>query len=367
MRIEPFALERWLLQPARYDLAGAGITKLRLRDVAEELSPEIVLEYGRTDGSELLRSEIAELVGCASGRSVLVTSGTAEANFLVLYSLLEPGDEFVTLVPGYMQTAGIAASFGAVVKYCRLGQERGYSLDIDDLERLVTRKTKLISVVNPNNPTGTVITDDEMKLICKVASQKGAWVLCDGALRCLEVEGDVAATPLDHYERGIATGSLSKIGLTGIRIGWVVGAIELIQDCWKRKDYTTLSHSGLGERLAEAALSSKRLSAYVDRARDRIRDHSSLVSSWAEGLAPLIEWHPPRAGHTSFPKYNLPIDSTDLCSRLLREEGVLVGPGDFFCGPGRFRLRHSSERDTLVEGLGRIEAFLRRCEAGLSA
>jgi aspartate/methionine/tyrosine aminotransferase len=360
MRLKPFRLERWLLNPCTYDLASAGITKLKLRDVVPGLDPEMVLDYGITNGSERLRRQIAALYKRTNERNVLVTTGTAEANLLAVYRLLEPGDEVVAIVPTYMQCIGLSESLGAVVKRCWLDEKRGYRLDLGELERLMTRKTKLILCVNPNNPTGTLYSEEEMRWICGLAESADAWVLCDGALRWLEVDAEPAATPIEWYAKGICTGSLSKIGISGIRIGWLVGPEEFVEDCWADKDYTTLSHSGVGEYLATLALESANFSRYLSRAKAIIREHRAILADWIASHGTLVSWVPPVAGHTAFVRYQLGLDSETLAARLLAETGVLVAPGDHFECPKYLRIRYSCGRDTLIKGLEALGGFLNR-------
>ena len=364
MKLQPFQLERWLLQPCTYDLASAGITKLKLRDVAPALDPDMILNYGMTNGSERIRTQIAALYKGVSARNVLVTSGTAEANLLAIYRLLEPGDEVVAIVPTYMQCIGLAESLGAVVKRCRLDEENGYRPDLKALERLLSRKTKLVLCVNPNNPTGTVYTEAEMRRIGALAESVGAWFLCDGALRLLELDGERAAAPVEWYAKGVATGSLSKVGITGIRIGWLVGPEDLVEGCWADKDYTTLCHSGIGEHLATLALEPANFSRYLQRAQAVIREHRAILADWIASHRTLVSWVPPAGGHTAFVRYHLDIDSEALARQLLAEAGVLVSPGDHFESPHHLRVRHSCDRDTLVNGLEAFGGFLERTAPG---
>jgi aspartate/methionine/tyrosine aminotransferase len=361
MKIEDFSLERWLLNPSRFDLASAGITKLRLGDLTNSIDPDMLMAYGVTNGSLSIRKAVAERYDAnVSPENVLISTGAAEANFLVLYRLLEKEDEFVTFLPTYMQCVGIARSLGAQVRIVPLREELNFKPDINELRKVVTKRTKLIFLVNPNNPTGSILSAEEMQEICEIASQVDAWVLCDGALRGLEVEGQVSSTPVEFYRKGIATGSLSKIGLTGIRIGWMVAPKDLVDLCWSMKDYTTLSHSGIGEYLGAIALQSGNMARFFQRARTVIKEHLGILSKWVAENHGLIEWSPPKAGHTTFLKYNLEVDSVELCKRLLAEESVLLGPGDYFGSPRHLRLRYSCDRNVLMEGLTRFGAFLRR-------
>jgi hypothetical protein len=319
----------------------------------------MVLNYGITKGSTEIRELVANLYPGTGPQNVLITTGTAEANLLVLWKLLEPGDEFVAITPTYQQCLGIAESFGATMRFCDLEEHEGYRLNIDRLNEQVTQKTKIIFCVNPNNPTGTVLTEEEMKEICRIAEGVGAWVLCDGALRGLEKTGEWSETPLPYYERSIASGSLSKIGITGVRIGWLIAEESFVEDCWAYKDYSTLCHSGIGEYLSTIALQPDNMDRYLKRTRNIVEFHSGILAQWMEKNADIVDWTPPVAGHTTFISYKPDIPSLELGKRLLEKEDVLVSPGDFFKVPKHLRIRYSGEEAELREGLKRLESFLR--------
>jgi aspartate/methionine/tyrosine aminotransferase len=359
VRYAPFALERWLVQAREIDLAAAGISRLRLSDVGG-LDPDMLLSYGITSGSESVRERVAALYPGARPSSVLLTTGAAEANLLALYRLLEAGDELVALNPTYMQHQGLAESLGAIVKVCEVREEDRYQPDLDSVAALIGNKTKVISLVNPNNPVGQVLSADDLRTICELADRVGAWVLCDGALRGTEVSGQLAPTPVEFYPRGIATGSLTKLGMPGLRIGWLVGDEALVNDCWALKDYTTLSHSGLGEAIAVEALRPERMAAFFARARNRVREHAAIVQGVIAESNGLLSWVSPVAGHTGFPAYGVDMDSLELCRLLLAEEGVLLTPGALFNTAGHVRLRYGGDREELEEGLSRLVRFLSR-------
>jgi aspartate/methionine/tyrosine aminotransferase len=200
-----------------------------------------------------------------------------------------------------------------------------------------------------------------MEEICNIADKVGAWVLCDGALRGLEINGNFAPTPIEYYERAITTGSISKIGLTGPRIGWMISNnIELIKECWVYKDYTTLCHSGIGEYLATIALDKELLPSLYHRARETIKGGLEILSDWISRNKDIIDWYPSRAGHTAFLRYPFAIDSRHFCLGLLKEEKVLISPGDYFGIPSNLRIRYSCGDDILREGLRRLETYIHR-------
>jgi aspartate/methionine/tyrosine aminotransferase len=359
MKLEPLDLEVWLGSPRKYDLGSGGITRLKLKDIVDALDPDLVITCGKIEGSDQIRERVASLFRNVEKNQVLITNATSEANFLALYRLLEKEDEVVTLLPSYMQCAGLARSLGVKVKNCALQEEENYGLNLEDMKRLVTKKTKVIYIVNPNNPTGSIVFESEMKAICEIAEDSDSWVLCDGAMRGLEIDGNPSPSSVEIYPKGIATGSLSKMGLPGLRIGWMIADERLVEDCAAYKDYTTQGHSGIGEYLATIALEKKNVQRYLERARSMIREHSEILSQWISNNH-HFSWVPPKAGHTAFVKYDLDLDSAEFCRRLLQEESVLIGPGDFFGSPEHLRVRYSCEKQELIEGLKRLGEFLAR-------
>jgi hypothetical protein len=107
--------------------------------------------------------------------------------------------------------------------------------NLDELAEKVTAKTRIIFIDNPNNPTGALLTEKEMRSICEIAEDVGAYVHCDNALRGSELTGKPAETPLPYYEKAIVTGSISKLGATSPRIGWIIAEEEVIKECWTTK------------------------------------------------------------------------------------------------------------------------------------
>ncbi len=364
MNLKPFELEQWLNKPRDIDLASASITKLKIGDLVSYIDPGMLLDYGFTKGSESVREKVSKLYNNVDPDRILITSGTAEANFLALLRLLEPGSEVVVIGPTYMQCVNFARGMGAKIQFCILREEEEYRFDPAELKRQVSKQTDLIICVNPNNPTGSILSENDMKTICQIAESIDAWILCDGALRGLETEGAFASSPISYYEKGISTGSLSKLGLSGIRIGWMVAQKEFVDACWSYKDYTTLCHSGIGEYFAEIALQQANFSRYLKRSKDIIVNHSKILAEWINQNHKWVSWVPSRAGHTGFLNYRLNLSTRDFCNLLLNEEGVLVSPGDFFETPNHLRIRYSVPERDLHEGLRRLGAFIERRVSG---
>src|SRR5580693_10434501 len=155
MQIQPFELERWQSiweNKVELNISESGVHPLTTSELVPDAATTLqkILDvpqyYPQTNGSEELRSRIAELYPGATPENVLVTGGGSEANFISTWALIEPGDEVVFMMPNYMQIAGLARSFGATVKPLWLRESLDWGINIDDLPRVVTEKTKLIAI-----------------------------------------------------------------------------------------------------------------------------------------------------------------------------------------------------------------------------
>jgi aspartate/methionine/tyrosine aminotransferase len=170
-KFEPFVMERMMGKwenVVEVNLSESGVHPLKLGELmafagrsTAELA-DIEINYPQANGTKELRRTIAAFYPGASEDNVLVTTGAAEANFLIVNTLLEPGDEAVIMRPNYLQVWGIAKNRGVNVKDFDLVEDKGWAPDLDGLKRTISAKTKLIAVCNPNNPTGRILTKAEM-------------------------------------------------------------------------------------------------------------------------------------------------------------------------------------------------------------
>ncbi len=371
MRIPPFELERFQSvheHRVEINLTESGVEPL---EVGELLGPDAAgvlldqpLAYTQSNGTPELRAAVAATLPGATEDHVLVANGGAEANFVACWRLIEPGDEVVVMQPNYGQVQGLAEGFGAIVRPWPLREERAapssrWAPDVDELRALVTGRTKLIAVCNPNNPTGARLTAAEVAAVCEVAGRHGAWVLSDEIYRGVERDGVETPTVWGRTERVIVTGGLSKAyGLPGLRIGWAVAAPPMATDLWSRRDYTTIAPSALSDRLARHALAPDRRTALLERTRRMIAANFPIVVAWLDAHAGNLAWVPPEAGAMAFVRYHQDIGSTALANRLRETEGVLVVPGDHFGLDGYLRIGYGGRPASLREGLARLDRVL---------
>jgi aspartate/methionine/tyrosine aminotransferase len=362
---QPFIMERAMSkyeQSVEYNLSESGVHPVSLGELlanepdgAEHLL-SVELGYPHVNGIPALRENIAALYDGAAAENVLVTVGAIEANYNTVRTLLGNGDEIVIMLPNYMQIWGIAKNHGLALKTFHLHEDRGWALDVNELDDAVSDDTKLIAVCNPNNPTGYVLTGGEMDAVVAAADRVGAWILADevygGAERLTDEQ-----TPsfYGRYDKVIAVGSLSKAyGLPGLRIGWAVGPVGTIDDIWARHEYTTLSATALSNKLAAIALSPGVRPRIIRRTRDYIREGYPVLQRWLDVHKDVFDLTPPQAAAIAFIRYHLDVNSTELAERLREEKSVLIVPGDHFGMDRYVRVSFGLPHDYLASGLDRI-------------
>lgn len=361
MRVPNFAMERWQSHyehRVRYNLSESGVLPLSLAELFEwtDLAPsEVSLGYPQTNGSDELREAVAALYAGAGAQNVLITSGSAEANFVSLWRLLEPGDRAVVLVPTYGQTPGLAEGLGAQVVTFALEQRLSWQPSPGAAEAAITPETKLVVVTNPSNPTGSTLGGQAIDEILGACERSGAWLLADEVYIGAEAEGDETPSLWGRYERTLVTGSLSKAyGLPGLRLGWLLGPAGAMEDLWARKDYTTISPSAVSDALATRVLQPEMRRRVLARTRDILVRNRGIVDEWLSDSEALDPWIRPRAGAIGMVPYRIDANSAELAEHLRREWSVLVVPGDHFGLDGFIRIGFGGEEAELVEALARI-------------
>lgn len=375
MRIEPFRMERWQSlheHQVEINLSDSGVHPLSVGELIEQGESDVSalidqrLIYTHTNGSPELRERIAALHPGVGTEQVLVVNGGAEANLIATWSLLEPGDEAVVMLPNYMQIPGLARGLGATLRPWRLEPDLDagrWVASLEALEALVNPRTRFISICNPNNPTGARLDAGTLDTICEIAGRHGAWVLSDEIYRGSELDGQETASAWGRYERVVVTNSLSKAyGLPGLRLGWIVAERGVCARFWAHHDYTTIGPGALSDLLARHALEPERRRSLIERSRGLLRENYARCAAWLERSGGSLRHVPPEAGAMLFLRYDHRINSTQLAIRLRDEQSVLVVPGDHYDMDGWLRVCFGGEPAEMERGLERIEALLATVE-----
>lgn len=372
MKIKTFKVEQWMNDyedDAIYNLGETCIDSLTIGELIELSGQnpdaylaslkDIRLTYGHIEGSPELLRGIASLYKNISPEQVIPTHGAIGANHQVLVSMIEPEDNMVCVMPTYQQHYSIPESIGAEVRILQLRPENNFLPDMEELRSLVDENTKMITINNPNNPTGSWIPEDVLMDIVAVAKRVDAYILSDEVYRGITEDGGYMVSIADIYEKGISVGSMSKIfSLAGLRMGWIVTRDEEAKKaCLTRRDYDTISCGKLDDLFASLALNNKE--KIVERNRKIVLKNREILDQWVKET-PEVSYVKPVAGTTALVYYNKDIPSYDLSVKLMKEKGVLTTPGSSFEMEGCVRIGYAFDAKTLKEGLEKFSELLKK-------
>jgi aspartate/methionine/tyrosine aminotransferase len=365
MSFHNFELEHFQSQFERtveYNLADSSVECAGVRDLlGDDATPllELPLYYPEVNGTALLRERIAALYPDAKANNVLVTVGAAQANWMIAATLLGPGDGVVVISPGYRQIWGLAKNLGCIVKEVHLQPDNNWRLDLDrlehELESLAPARNKMVAVVNPNNPTGSILTTAEMQRIVRMCEKHSAWLHADEVYRGTEFEGAPTPSFWGMYDKLVCVNSLSKAyGLAGLRIGWAVASPEIVEALWRRHEYAVIAAAGPSMRLAEIALEPHKRQALLDRQKGLSRQGHALLQAWLHEQEGRFSVNPPAATSIAFVRCHLPLDSVALAHHIRTQASVLVAPGAYLGAENHLRITVGYNADKVQTALGRI-------------
>ncbi len=371
-QVEEFMVERWMNtyeNDAIYNLAETDAKPLTLHELLTMGAPNQYLDgllglkvsYNPTLGSDHLRGLIAAQYQGVSSEDILVTSGAIEANFLLANVLIQPGDTVIVQSPAYQALYSVAQARGAQVKHWVMQIKDQYQPDMDALAALIDNRTKAVIINVPHNPTGAVISPENLRTILAWAEEKNFWVICDEVYHDMAIEANVLPPHARSIsQRAISVGSLSKsFGLSGLRIGWIAATPHLVEMCWKWKDYTSISVSSISDYLACIALKEK--NQIMARNIPLARANRDKLHQWLSDHREHMEWVPSRVGLLNFPKFtDLPISTEALCLGIFKEKKVLLMPGEAFQHPGHLRIGYGNDAQVFNHGLEIIDEYLVR-------
>jgi len=358
----PFELEHYQSQyehDVEINLADSSVKCLGTREWLTDDEQQRLLDtglfYPQVNGTTELRRAIAARYPGAGPENVLVTVGAAQANSMVAMTLLRPGDEVVVVSPGYRQIWGLARSRGCDVRELQLRPERDWRPDLDELDALVGPRTRLVSVVNPNNPTGIAFTEDEMARLVAACARVGAWLHADEVYQGTERSGPETPSFWGRYDRVVCTNSLSKAyGLAGLRIGWAIADAETIEALWRRHEYAVIAAAAPSMTLATMALSPEKRPRLIERQRALSRDGWRVLDEWLDAQSGRFTVRPSIATCIAFVRYDAPLSSFEMAEHIRRTQSVLVAPGSFMGAEQHLRITVGYDAERVRRALGRI-------------
>jgi len=294
---------------------------------------------------------------------VVLVPGSKNVLLFTLLACIEPGDEVILPDPGYPAYASQVNFIGGVPKTVTLREETGFRMDLDELASLITPKTRMLIVNTPQNPTGGVLTIEDVEFVCELAHKHDLLVVSDEIYSQL-VYGFKHVSPLSHpgmRERTVLMDGLSKsYAMTGWRLGYAVAPKALAAKLDTLMINSSSCAAGFTQMAAIEALSAPESEHAVARMVKVFEHRRNLIVDGLNAI-PGMRCARPEGAFYAFPNIEgTGFDEHELADRLLSEAGVAVLPGTAFgkAGKGFIRLAYTQSEDELKLGLDRIKEFI---------
>ena len=331
------------------------------------------LERGRTfytsnAGLQELRNEICRYlerkihVSYDPKKETMVTVGGSEAIDVAMRCMLDPGDEVLIPQPCYVSYVPCAIMADGVPVVVELKNENQFKLTVEDMEKKVTERTKILVMPFPNNPTGSIMTREDLEPVAEFVKEHDLYVISDEIYSELSYKGEhvsIASLP-GMRERTIVINGFSKgFAMTGWRLGYCCGPEEILKQMIKLHQFAIMCAPTNSQYAAVEGLRScdgdveEMRRAYNQRRRFLMHEFARM------GLA-CFE---PYGAFYVFPSIEeFQMSSDEFATRLLKEERVAVVPGSAFgeCGEGFLRISYAYSLEDLKAALGRLEHFIQR-------
>ena len=332
-----------------------------VKDACKEALDLNLTKYEDNNGPFELRKAICEKLKAENNLEYIpdeisVTTGVAQGMFAAILSYLNPGDEIIVPDPVYLTYSAIPNIAGAVIKNYRLLEENDYQIDIDELESLVTEKTKMIVVVSPSNPTGGVLDKSSLEKIADVAKNHDLLVLSDEIYERLTYDEDKPAISIASLpgmkERTIVLNGLSKsMAMTGWRIGYMAAPIELIEPMNRMTFYMTAGATTFAAHAAIEAV--KNLDGSIEKMRDEFKKRRDYLVGEINKMENFSCKMPEGAFYVFMNIKETGMTSEEFCDFALDSVRLAVVPGDAFgeCGEGYVRMSYATSMENLKKAV----------------
>lgn len=298
MKMEPFEMERmqstWE-NVVEYNMAESGVHPVSLKELREfglnmdELD-NMPLGYSQSNGTIELREAISKLYPGSTVDNIEVTNGSSEANYLLSLVLLKAGDEVLFQSPNYKQLFGVAGSLGASLKIFNLQPNNNWEPDWEQFDQVLSERTKYIYISNPNNPTGSILSESAMKRIVAGIEKFDAYLISDEVYQGAELKKNITPSFWGMSDRVFVVSGLSKAyGIPGIRIGWIIGRPDLVDECWSQHDYITIGPNILSDKMAQIAVDPVNREKLYARTKQIIGENRKIFREWIDSFAGFLE------------------------------------------------------------------------------
>lgn len=344
MRLKPFLLDMWLSQyehEIEFNLGSSEGPAWRVNEIlnlgsdearARFLNHKVV--YGRPAGAEGLRAAIAGMQGVAV-ETVQVVTGASEALLVLFWLASEPGANVILPRPGYPPFSALPESLGIEIRYYDIRKENNFLIDVEEIQGLTDRNTKLVLVNSPHTPTGATISDADLDSLHEFTSARGIQLVCDEVYHPI-YHGREAQSAARLPHATVIHDFSKAFPLSGVRTGWMIEHdANRRQQYWNARTIFSISNNSAGEILAEIAMRNHRI--VLQRTQETASANLNCLDVFMAEHKETFGWARPQGGTNSFPWLHSGEDARPFC-QAAADRGILLVPGDCYDMPSHFRL-----------------------------
>lgn len=318
---------------AKYHLTASDMESMSMKDLLAMANPEdrdafdnLWLGYTETYGLPALRTEIANTYDALESENILCFAGAEEGLYTAMKTILDKDDHAIVIVPNYQAAETIPLSICDVTGIA-LQADNDWTLDIDEIAGALRPNTKLISINFPNNPTGKIISQDDLDKLVAMAREFDIYIFSDEVYRGIELDESKRLTQIaDIYEKGLSLNVMSKAyGLPGLRIGWIACQDkDLLQELERYKHFLTICNSAPSEILSIIAL--KNRAKILEKNRNMLSANADKLDKFFAEFPDIFEWKRPDGGAVAYPRYRRDDNANQFCEDLINDTGVMILP-----------------------------------------
>jgi aspartate/methionine/tyrosine aminotransferase len=365
VQLKPFLLDMWLdsyEHDIEFDLAastGPSWTVNELLSLAGEEERQRFLGhklvYGRPAGADGLREAIAEMHG-VSAECVQVMTGASEALVVLMWLAAEPGANVILPRPGFATFSALPESLGLETRFYGIRKENNFTIDVEEIMKLADRRTNLILVNSPHNPTGATMSNTEMERLHEFTSTRGIQLVIDEVYHPIFHGRETKSA--SRLPQATVIHDFSKaFSLAGVRTGWMIEHdLKRRERYWNARAYFSISNNSAGEMLAEIAM--RKRDVILGKTQEAATQNLEHLDRFMAGHHETLGWIRPRGGMTAFPWLVSGEDARSFC-QAAAEQGILLAPGDCFDCPSHFRIGFAAAGHEFPLALDRLGKFVK--------
>lgn len=333
-------------------------TPTEIREATKKALDDKATRYGPANGLQDLRARLSERFEGYTAENIIVSNGSKQILFMVFQALCDPGDEVIIPSPYWVSFVHLVRMTGAKPIFV---DTAGHQLDLKGIQKAINTKTKAILINSPNNPTGAVYPESDLKAVAQMAMANDLMIISDEAYSEFVYDGLPQTSLFDIKtirDRLLLVKSFSKhFCMTGFRVGYLVASEKMVRAVAKIQSHLSGNVCTFAQYGALAAINIE--DRYISKWRKELQEKKDITFAWANRLFRCIK---PGGAFYLFPDVTTHLKNEETSAgfavRLLKETGVAVVPGEAFGKAGHIRISYACSLKNLKSGFERIEKLL---------